>query len=86
MTEFVAILSVYNSRKQLVATDIIGTNNSGSINKFTNEVTDLDSSKQYTFNLEVKSLEEGETYTSKLMLWESMNNMKPYTMYTPSGE
>ena len=84
MTEFVAILSVYN-RGKLVATDIIGTNNSGSINKFTNEVTELDSGKTYTFKLEVDSLEDGETYTSKLMLWESMNNMTPYTMYTPSG-
>lgn len=85
MTEFVAILSVYRYGK-LVGMDMIGTNNSGCVNKFTNEVTELDSSKKYTFDLEVKSLEEGETYTSKLMLWESMNNMKPYTMYTPSGE
>jgi len=82
--EFVAILSVYCGGK-LVATDMIGTNNSGCVNKFTNEVTELDSGLTYTFDLEVNSLEEGEEYTSKLMLWESMNNMTPYTMYTPSG-
>ena len=37
------------------------------------------------FNKSIDERKEGETYTSKLMLWESMDNMTPYTMYTPSG-
>lgn len=82
--EFVAILSVYCDGV-LVDVDTIGTTNSGFVNKFTNEVTELNSALTYTFDLEVNSLDEGEEYTSKLMLWDPMNNMAPYAMYTPSG-
>lgn len=82
-TEFVAILSVYCDGV-LVDVDMLGTNNSGSVNKFTNEVTELDSALTYTFDLEVNSLDEDEEYTAKLMVWETLNNIAPYEMYVPS--